>query len=273
MDSKKVILLSDIQYLKKYEFKPVDKIYKILIERDLKDYLMKWYMDKSFRIFTYNFQDTYDTANKDQLFKDLFHSEVILKDLGYQSWINSKDEKTRIEIEDVPCTILSTEFFDRIYENEIVLHDGTIRKCFEEYMDDIVIADELRNMLLVEESENYPLYTEKERAEFLFLIFKHICLGGSLNQYEDNINPYILMAKTLYKDVICVRKTGSPKKTTIMSQVSKVEVLNNDIPIYPSHKHHEQNFSYVIHSPTLKEVTILHHTWKPTGGGTTQVRE
>lgn len=125
-----------------------------------------------------------------------------MKDLECPLWNTPKDKKTLIEIEEVPCTIMSTEFFDKISENGIVLPDGTIRKCFEEYVDDIVIADELRNMLLVEESDNYPLYTEKERAEFLFRIFKHFCLGGSLNQYEDNINPYILMTKTLYKDVI-----------------------------------------------------------------------
>ncbi|KAF8763148.1 Cilia- and flagella-associated protein 300 like protein [Argiope bruennichi] len=218
-------------------------------------------MDKSLRIFTYSFQDTYYEANKDQFFKDLFHTDVVLKNLECQLWNNSKDKKTWIEIEDIPCTILSTEFFDRIYKNEIVLHDGTIRKCFEEYMDDIVIADELRNILLVEESYNYPLYTDKERAEFLFLIFQHFCLGGSLNQYEDNINPYILMAKTLYKDLLCVRKTGSPKKTTIMSQVFKVEIFNDGMSIYPSQKHHKQNFSYVILNSILKEVTILQHTW------------
>ncbi|GFS42360.1 cilia- and flagella-associated protein 300 [Trichonephila inaurata madagascariensis] len=136
--------------------------------------------------------------------QDLFCSEEVLKDLGCVSIINSKSKSKKnisIEIETVPCTLLSTDIFDRIYDKGIVLQDGTVRKCFEEYVNDIVVADELRNMLLMEESDNYYLYEEIERKEFLFRIFQHFCLGGSLNQYEDNIEPYFLMAKTLYKDL------------------------------------------------------------------------
>ncbi|GFQ88613.1 cilia- and flagella-associated protein 300 [Trichonephila clavata] len=185
-------------------------------------------MDKNFKIFPYSFQGSYEEENRDQLFADLFHSEEVLKDLGCVSIINSKSKSKKIismEIETVPCTLLSTDIFDRIYDRGIVLQDGTIRKCFEEYVNDIVIADELRNMLLMEESDNYYLYEEMERKEFLFRIFQHFCLGGSLNQYEDNIEPYFLMAKTLYKDLICVRKTGTQKKITIMSKVYKVTVF------------------------------------------------
>lgn len=116
----------------------------------------------------------------------------------------STDSNTQlsIELEAIPCTILSMDFFDRIYENNITLPDGTIRKCFEEYVDDIVVADELRNMLLIEDSDKYTLYLENERDEFLFRMFRHLCIGGSLNQYEDNIEPYILMSKAVYKDLL-----------------------------------------------------------------------
>lgn len=106
-----------------------------------------------------------------------------------------------IEIEEVPCTVLSMEFFDKIYECGIILEDGTIRKCFEEYIDGIIVADELRNLLVVEESDNYAVF-DAEREEFLFRLFKHLCIGGDLNQYEDNINPYLSMTKTLYKNVV-----------------------------------------------------------------------
>lgn len=94
------------------------------------------------------------------------------------------------------------EFFDRIYDRRVVLEDGTIRKCFEEYIDGIMIADELRNLLLVEESENYEVFADDERDEFIFRLFKHLCIGGVLNQYEDNINQYLSMTKTLYKDTV-----------------------------------------------------------------------
>jgi len=57
-------------------------------------------------------------------------------------------------------------------------------------------------MLLNPECLNYKLIPEADRKEFLFRLFKHLCLGGQWCQYEDNIKPYINTAKTLYKDII-----------------------------------------------------------------------
>ena len=45
-----------------------------------------------------------------------------------------------------------------------------------------MISDELRKMFLMDDSDNYEVYSEEDRTEFLFCIFKHICLGGSVCQ-------------------------------------------------------------------------------------------
>ena len=37
-------------------------------------------------------------------------------------------------------------------------------------------------MFLMDDSDNYEVYSEEDRTEFLFCIFKHICLGGSVCQ-------------------------------------------------------------------------------------------
>ena len=57
-------------------------------------------------------------------------------------------------------------------------------------------------MLLLEDSDNYDLYNDSERAEFLFCLFKHICLGGAVCQYEDNVQVYLDTTKLLYKDLV-----------------------------------------------------------------------
>lgn len=57
-------------------------------------------------------------------------------------------------------------------------------------------------MLLIDDSDNYCLYSDSERDEFLFRIFFHICLGGRFNQYEDEIQPYLDVTKQVYKDLI-----------------------------------------------------------------------
>ena len=57
-------------------------------------------------------------------------------------------------------------------------------------------------MLLIDDSDNYCLYSDSERDEFLFRIFFHICLGGRFNQYEDELQPYLDVTKQVYKDLI-----------------------------------------------------------------------
>lgn len=57
-------------------------------------------------------------------------------------------------------------------------------------------------MLQEEDSEHYNVIGREERGEFLFHLFKHLCLGGELCQYEDTIDPYINTTKQVYKDLI-----------------------------------------------------------------------
>lgn len=37
-------------------------------------------------------------------------------------------------------------------------------------------------VLLLEEAETYPIFSDADRNEFIFLIFKHLCLGGQVCQ-------------------------------------------------------------------------------------------
>jgi hypothetical protein len=46
------------------------------------------------------------------------------------------------------------------------------------------IHDNLRELLLCEESDNAGLYSEDERSELLWRLFEHIALGGPCCQYE-----------------------------------------------------------------------------------------
>lgn len=57
-------------------------------------------------------------------------------------------------------------------------------------------------MLLMEDSENYDVYSAAEKEEFLYQIFRHVCLGGALCQYEDSIEPYLTVTKAIYKDLV-----------------------------------------------------------------------
>ena len=49
-------------------------------------------------------------------------------------------------VEEVPCTVLSMEFFDRLWKHKVVRDGGQIVKCFDEPCSDFLISDKLREV-------------------------------------------------------------------------------------------------------------------------------
>ena len=64
--------------------------------------------------------------------------------------------------------------------------------------------------MLWEDYEDYEafdtIHEDKYQKEFIFKLFQHISLGGSICQYENNIGEYLTLTKSLYKDLVCVAK-------------------------------------------------------------------
>lgn len=75
-----------------------------------------------------------------------------------------------------------------------------------EYHEEIEICDKLRECLLMEESETFCVFNETQRKELLLRLFQLLVIGGSFNQYEDMINPYLEWTKKIYKSLVSVRK-------------------------------------------------------------------
>ncbi len=75
-----------------------------------------------------------------------------------------------------------------------------------EYFEGIELCDKVRECLLLEESESYCIFGEVKRKELLFKVFQMLVLGGSLNQYEDKLTPYLDFTKKIYKSLVSVRK-------------------------------------------------------------------
>jgi cilia- and flagella-associated protein 300 len=87
-----------------------------------------------------------------------------------------------------------------------------------------------RYSLIFEESEYYDIFDENQRNEFLFHLFKNLCLGGSLCQYEERIDEYLNVTKLLYKQVLSVAKDPETSEIKILSHAFKihsVEVQKN----------------------------------------------
>lgn len=61
-------------------------------------------------------------------------------------------------------------------------------------------------MLFEDECEEYFLYSENERTEFLFRLFQHFVIGGKWCQDDMIIDSYLNATKYVYKDVLTYGK-------------------------------------------------------------------
>ncbi|KAJ7311613.1 hypothetical protein OS493_039893, partial [Desmophyllum pertusum] len=167
-----------------------------------------------------------------------------------------------------PVLLRQWTFLTGLQEQGIVRESGNIKKCFDEFYEDFVISDELRKVKIsicyfLKKLKTYPIFSDSERNEFIFLIFKHLCLGGQVCQYEDDINHYLETTKTIYKDLLSVHKDPTTKKLQVGSVVLRVSAQNEDgSPVYPSLTPHDQSFAYMCINPLKRHVYIWYHSWK-----------
>ena len=82
-------------------------------------------------------------------------------------------------------------------------------------------------------------------------------LGGSLNQYEDKIGPYLESTKKIYKALVSVRKKPESKEIYIESQAYMVESIGKAFKTDSN----PQNLLYVIVNPSQRTCHVISNTW------------
>lgn len=109
----------------------------------------------------------------------------------------------KVKLVPVSTKLVLSSLLDNLENHDVVSRvTGRIKgRIPEEYDDQVMLNDLLRECLVCEESELFDsVFSEAERQEFLFKLFRHLVIsGGDRNQYEDIVYPYIEMAKKLYK--------------------------------------------------------------------------
>ncbi|OXB57872.1 hypothetical protein ASZ78_016446 [Callipepla squamata] len=197
-------------------------------EKDHKTLRNHMSMLGSLAVQAFSFDQQFKPYQKDEFLMAFFNDQNVNSNLKLLSasgqWTTLGSKVTKVEATLVPCTQVSMSFFDRLYTEGIVRENGDIVKCYDEYYDDILISDELRKVgtaasnpyhvipqqlppeallvLLLEDSDHYDIFSESDRKEFLFCLFKHLCIGGALCQFEDVLGPYLETTKALYKDLV-----------------------------------------------------------------------
>lgn len=137
----------------------------------------------------FRYDKFYHKLAADEFVRDFFQSESVKESFEILSegeeWIGV-EEVSEISCASLSATLTNMSFFDKFQNSEaqIVRQNGSIIKCMDEYYDGFQVSDKLRDYFLNEESENLGLYDEKEEQEFLYHIFRHLVIGGSICQFE-----------------------------------------------------------------------------------------
>ncbi|XP_042362084.1 LOW QUALITY PROTEIN: cilia- and flagella-associated protein 300 [Plectropomus leopardus] len=243
-----------------FYFSPLNsKTLSFLQDRDTLNLFMKWSMLGRISAQSYSFDQCFYPYSSEKFVQCFFRDPNVvssLRKMDAGAWGPLEKPVVSVDVEQVPCTKVSMELFDPIYSCGILRPSGHVVKCFHDVYPDY---DELRQMLQEEDSEHYYVVGREERGEFLFRLFKHLCFGGELCQYEDTIDPYINTTKQIYKDLISVQKDPETKKISVVSTVLKVSAYDESGLCYPSSREEEQTFAYLIVDPFKRHVTLFYH--------------
>jgi hypothetical protein len=64
------------------------------------------------------------------------------------------------------------------------------------------VNQELGKVLIMEESDHYDVFNERERSELIFKLLQHFALGGPVNQYDDQIGQVSIFRQALLRYII-----------------------------------------------------------------------
>ena len=85
-------------------------------------------------------------------------------------------------------------------------------------------------------------------------------VGGSFNQYEDKIDPYLEWTKNMYKSLVSVRKRLETNEIFVESAFFEVRSLDKGKSFKKGY--HPQNVLYVVVNPSIRTVHVLSNEWK-----------
>jgi len=227
--------------------------------RDAQEQLVQWNLDKDLNVSKYRFVGggSLKTAVEIQnLIRDFFKSPEATQILGITG---TPSIPIAVKAEALSSNVLSMDFFDRLGDH--VAPNGNIRGCFEEIVEGISVGDLLRDVLLNEYSENARLFSESEKKQFIYCLFKLIAIGGSMCQPDTKIDRYLEMTKGLYKNLISVYKDPTTDSVQVASQVFSIESVEG-IQLFPGSSTSPHNAFYIVIDTAKRNLTTVKLDYK-----------
>jgi len=237
-----------------------DAEFPALKSKDIQTNFMKWGLSDDMKLLKFKSDRALDKDRVQEFIDSFFASDVISRTLHANTNLRiiSKTKLTTT-YRSVSTAQTSLKMFRSLEENDIVLDCGRIRGRLEEDYEGVPIYDILRESLYIEESEKYSAFSDSDRNEFLFKIFKHVVTGGAANQYEDSVDPYFHTTGLLYKDLVTVQKNDSGD-LQVISHVWEITSLGEGGDLFS--KSHPTNYCYLIYDPLTRQLNFWYFQHK-----------
>lgn len=190
--------------------------------------LLQWGLSQTFKILKFRFNMSFSDVNNSAFISDFFNSKTVKGHLQHLGYLQQFDHFENFKFKKLKCKEVTLNVFDIFEEIGVVSANGDLRKTWGEMVEGIDIVDKLREVLIFEESEMYEELPAETRNELLIHLLEIVVLGGSLNQYEDKINPYKEAVKEIYKNLVSVKTDSSTNNIfveTIPYQILQINVI------------------------------------------------
>jgi len=247
-----------------YEFSALETELECLASREARETLLQWNVDATLRVQRFKFTGAFSASvasDYDRLLRDFFRDAAAMAHLEVSG---SPSSGVVVESQAVGTSVMSMEFFDRLESFDITSSTGgggQIRGCFEEYFDGIQCGDKLREVLLNPDSENASCFSESEKLELIYILFRLLVVGGSLCQPDDRLERYQTLTKGFYRDLLTVYKDDADN-IQVSGKVFKV----NAVPglCFYAHPDKELVNRFIVYvDPKKKSLVVVKNDYKP----------
>ncbi|XP_065056088.1 cilia- and flagella-associated protein 300-like isoform X2 [Rhopilema esculentum] len=117
--------------------------------KSVQDLLLKWGLKGNMSLDVFSYDAFFKDCDKDKFVMDFFKDQDVQAFFKISPrakvWTFDGDLKSvRLQVEVVPATVVNMEFFDKIFLDGLVRESGSICKCYDDQIGDILVSDELR---------------------------------------------------------------------------------------------------------------------------------